>query len=73
MGGVLFISSAVYRTSLLRKAFLTWPDSAKNVASQAYWVAFCAARGSFIVTPSVYTEYAMGTGSPATTHSGYSR
>jgi abequosyltransferase len=64
LGGVLVISSAVYRTSLLRKAFLTWPDSARNGASQAYWVAFCAARGRFIVTPSVYTEYAMGTGSP---------
>jgi abequosyltransferase len=64
LGGVLVISSAVYRTSLLRKAFLTWPDSARNVASQAYWVAFCAARGSFIVTPLLYTEYAMGIGSP---------
>lgn len=64
LGGVLFISSAVYRTNLIKKAFLTWRDSAKNVASQAYWVAFCAARGRFIVTPSVYTEYATGTGSP---------
>ena len=64
LGGVLFISSAVYRTSLIKKAFLTWPDSARNVASQAYWVAFCAARGRFIVTPSLYTEYAMGIGSP---------
>jgi len=64
MGGVLFISSAVYRTSLIKKAFLSWRDSAKNVASQAYWVAFCAARGRFIVTPSLHTEYAMGIGSP---------
>jgi abequosyltransferase len=64
LGGVLFISSAVYRTSLLRKAFLTWPDSARNAASQAYWVAFCAARGRFIVTPSLYTENAIGIGSP---------
>jgi abequosyltransferase len=64
LGGVLFISSAVYRTNLIKKAFLTWPDSAKNVASQAYWVAFCAARGRFIVTPSLYTENAMGVGSP---------
>ena len=60
LGGVLFISSAVYRTSLIKKAFLTWPDSAKNAASQAYWVAFCAARGRFIVTPSLYTEHAIG-------------
>jgi abequosyltransferase len=64
LGGVLFISSAVYRTNLIKKAFLTWPDSAKNEASQAYWVAFCAARGRFIVTPALYTEYAMGIGAP---------
>jgi abequosyltransferase len=62
MGGVLFISSAVYRTELLHKAFRTWPESAKNLASQAFWVAFCAARGRFIVTPFLYTECAMGIG-----------
>jgi len=62
MGGVLFITSAVYNTKLLHKAFLTWPESAKNLASQAYWVAFCAARGKFIVTPILYTECAMGIG-----------
>jgi abequosyltransferase len=62
MGGVLFISSAVYRTKLVHRAFATWPDSAKNLASQAYWVAFCAARGSFIVTPALFTECAMGIG-----------
>lgn len=59
MGSVLSISSAVYRTKLVKKAFLAWPDSAKNLASQAYWVAFCAARGSFIVTPSLYRGYAV--------------
>jgi len=63
MGGVLFISSAVYRTSLIKKAFLSWRDSAKNVASQAYWVSFCAARGRFIVTPSLFTECVMDIGS----------
>ena len=62
MGGVLFISSAVYRTSLVHRAFATWPDSARNLASQAYWVAYCAARGSFIVTPKLFTECAMGIG-----------
>ncbi|HET6542086.1 MAG TPA: glycosyltransferase [Chryseolinea sp.] len=62
MGGVLFITSAVYNTKLLHKAFQTWPESAKNLASQAFWVAFCAARGRFIVTPSLYTECAMGIG-----------
>ncbi len=62
MGGVLFITSAVYNTKLLHKAFLTWPESARNLASQAYWVAFCAARGRFIVTPILYTECAMGIG-----------
>ena len=62
MGGVLFITSAVYYTKLVHKAFLTWPESAKNLAAQAYWVAFCAARGSFIVTPTLYTECAMGIG-----------
>lgn len=62
MGGVLFITSAVYNTKLLHKAFLTWPESVKNLASQAYWVAFCAARGRFIVTASLYTECAMGIG-----------
>lgn len=62
MGGVLFISSAVYRTQLVHKALSLWPDSAKNLASQAFWVAYCAARGSFIVTPTLYTECAMGIG-----------
>ena len=37
LGGVLFISSAVYRTSLIKKAFLTWPDSAKNVRPSGRW------------------------------------
>ena len=62
MGGVLFVSSAIYKTKLLHKAFLTWPESTKNLASQAFWVAFCAARGRFIVTPFLYTECAMGIG-----------
>lgn len=62
MGGVLFITSAVYRTKLVHRAFETWPDSASNLASQAYWVAYCAARGSFIVTPKLFTECAMGIG-----------
>jgi abequosyltransferase len=55
-------ASAVYRTKLLKKAFLAWPDSAKNLASQTFWMAFCAARGSFIVTPPLYTECATGIG-----------
>ena len=63
IGAVPVISPAVYRTKLLKKAFLAWPDSAKNLASHTFWMAFCAARGSFIVTPSLYTEYAMGIGS----------
>ena len=62
MGSVPFISSAVYHTKLLRKAFLAWPDSAKNLASQTFWMAFCAARGSFIVTPPLYTECAATIG-----------
>ena len=62
MGGVLFITSAVYNTKLLHKAFLAWPEAPKNLASQAFWVAFCAARGRFIVTPLLYTECAMGIG-----------
>ncbi|MEJ1240026.1 glycosyltransferase family 2 protein [Chryseolinea sp. T2] len=62
MGGVLFISSSVYRTKLVHRAFETWPDSPRNLAAQAYWVAYCAARGSFIVTPTLFTECAMGIG-----------
>ena len=62
IGGVPFISSAVYRTKLLKTAFLAWPDSAKNMASQTFWMAFCAARGSFIVTPPLYTESATSIG-----------
>ena len=62
MGGVLFISSVVYRTEHVKNALASWPDSAKNLASQAYWVAFCAVHGSFIVTPKLYTECAMGIG-----------
>jgi abequosyltransferase len=62
MGGVLFISAAVYRTDLVHEAFSTWPDCATNLASQAYWVAYCAARGAFIVTPRLFTEATMGIG-----------
>jgi glycosyltransferase involved in cell wall biosynthesis len=62
MGGVLFISSAVYRTDLVHEAFSSWPDCASNLASQAYWVAYCAARGAFIVTPTLFTEATMGIG-----------
>jgi glycosyltransferase involved in cell wall biosynthesis len=62
MGGVLFISAAVYRTALVHQAFATWPECTTNLASQAYWVAYCAARGSFIVTPQLFTEATMRIG-----------
>lgn len=32
------------------------------MASQAYWAAYCASKGSFIVTPTKHTECAMGIG-----------
>jgi glycosyltransferase involved in cell wall biosynthesis len=61
-GGVLFISSAVYRTDLAQKALLAWPHSERNLAAQAFWVGYCAAHGSFIITSKLYTECAMGIG-----------
>lgn len=63
VGDGLAISSVVYRTKLVKRSFLTWPDSAKNVSSQAYWVAYCAARGSVIVRPSLHTEELTTAGS----------
>jgi abequosyltransferase len=62
MGGVLFISAVIYHTKLLKEALGSWEDTAKNLASQAYWVAYCAAAGSFIVTSNLHTECAMGIG-----------
>lgn len=62
MAGVLFISNAIYKTSLAKEALTTWPHSEDNLAAQAYWVAYCAARGKFIVTPLRLTEAAMGIG-----------
>ena len=61
-GGILFISSVVYRTKFVKKALLEWPDSNKNLAAQAFWVAYCAARGNFIITSTLYTECTMGIG-----------
>ncbi|BAZ17588.1 glycosyl transferase family protein [Calothrix sp. NIES-4071] len=62
MGGVLFISAAIYHTKLLQQALQSWQNADKNLASQAYWTAYCAARGSFIVTKDIYTECTMGNG-----------
>ena len=62
MAGVLFISSAVYKTKLAQEALRVWPNSALNLASQAFWVAYCAARGNYIITPTKHTEAAMGIG-----------
>lgn len=61
-GGILFISSVVYRTEFAHNALLAWPNSNRNLAAQAFWVAYCAARGSFIITSKIYTECAMGIG-----------
>jgi glycosyltransferase involved in cell wall biosynthesis len=61
-GGILFISSAVYRTDLVQKALMAWPHSERNLAAQAFWVGYCAAHGSFIITSKLYTECAMGIG-----------
>lgn len=62
MGRVMFISAAIYHTKLLNNALSSWQDSAKNLAAQAYWVAYCAAGGSFIVTSNFHTECAMAIG-----------
>lgn len=62
LAGVLFISNAIYNTKLVKEALISWPNSSDNLAAQAYWVAYCAARGSFIVTPTRHTETAMGIG-----------
>jgi abequosyltransferase len=62
MGGVLFVSSAIYRAEYVQQALSLWPDSARNLGAQAFWVAYTANRGSFIVTPQLFTECAMGIG-----------
>jgi len=62
LGGIMFITSAMYRTKLVHEALLSWPESTKNLAAQAYWVAYCAARGGFIVTQAIHAECAMGIG-----------
>lgn len=62
LAGILCISSAIYLTRLAQEACMTWPNSHENFAAQVYWVAFCAARGNFVITPSQHTEVAMGIG-----------
>jgi abequosyltransferase len=62
MGGILFISAAIYHTELLKEALRSWENAHTNLAAQAYWVAYCAAGGSFIVTSNLHTECAMGIG-----------
>lgn len=61
-GGILFISSAIYRTDLAHEALLAWPRSERNLAAQMFWVGYCAARAGFIITSKLYTECAMGIG-----------
>ncbi|MEA5550914.1 glycosyltransferase family A protein [Anabaena cylindrica UHCC 0172] len=58
-GGVLFMTAVVYKTELVQRALKTWPTSAKNLASQAYWTGFCALHGSVIVTKDNYLECTM--------------
>jgi hypothetical protein len=62
MAGIFCISSAIYLTRLVQEACKTWPNSHQNYAAQVYWVAFCAARGNFVITPSQHTEVAIGIG-----------
>ena len=59
VGEGLSISFAAYRTKLIKNAFLSWPNSAEHIASQAYWIAFCAARGSVVAALSLDTKSVM--------------
>jgi glycosyltransferase involved in cell wall biosynthesis len=65
IGGLLFITSAVYKTDLVQQALQQWPNSGENLASQAYWTGFCAAYGHVIVTKEVYVECTLGCSSVA--------
>lgn len=62
IGGVMFISAMIYKTVIVKQALASWPTSKDNLAAQAYWTAYCAARGSFIVTPTQHTVCVMGIG-----------
>ncbi|MGC3943251.1 MAG: glycosyltransferase [Chryseolinea sp.] len=62
IGGVMFISAMIYKTAIVQEALASWPTSKDNLAAQAYWTAYCAARGSFIVTPTLHTVAVMGIG-----------
>lgn len=62
MGGVLFISSAVYDTKLVQQSLQIWQNSHTNLAAQAYWTGYCAAMGDFLVTRQKYTECSLGIG-----------
>lgn len=58
--GIGFLSAQIYRTEFAQSAVKKWPDAVNNMESQVYWVGFCAAQGSVLVTKDCYVESAFG-------------
>jgi len=60
IGSVIFITSAICRTDLVRVALQKWPESVNNWGGVAFWYGYCALHGEVWVTRKNYVECAMG-------------
>ncbi|MDH6061630.1 glycosyltransferase [Chrysosporum bergii ANA360D] len=60
IGAVSFLSASIYRTDLIKRALVIWPDTHNNWLSLAYLAGYCAANGQVIVTKDTYIECIIG-------------
>jgi glycosyltransferase involved in cell wall biosynthesis len=60
VGAVIFLSASIYRTDLIKKALINWPEAVHNWISLAYLAGYCAAHGRVIVTKETYLECIVG-------------
>ncbi|MFM7371774.1 MAG: glycosyltransferase family 2 protein [Sphaerospermopsis kisseleviana] len=60
VGAVIFLSSSIYRTNLVKRALQIWPNAINNWISLAYLAGYCAANGKVIVSKETYLECTVG-------------
>jgi len=60
IGAVSFLTASIYRTDLIKRALVIWPDAQNNCLCLAYLAGYCAANGQVIVTKDTYIECIIG-------------
>ncbi|NEQ27129.1 MAG: hypothetical protein F6K28_50605, partial [Microcoleus sp. SIO2G3] len=60
IGSVMFITSTICRTDLVRVALQKWPESVDSWGGAAFWYGYCALHGEVVVTPENYVECTIG-------------